>query len=190
MALEKPLRMNHPEGIAQIFHSLVSIQSSLGRGVAGAMQTAQHRRVGSSAQLIREQISLIEAALAKPCGMQRNRNQKIGRLELQPIIFQSFAEPFAERDPQVALTIVLKAMDELADYSATEVRRDRATEMQLAICAVAADKTSRNRAGERLGTTLAKRRHDAAHVFPAPGAQVRAALGADAAVRAVRRKEK
>src|SRR6266853_6803888 len=93
--------------------------------------------------------------------MQRHWNNNVESAAAQPRIVKSGGEPARHQMTEMDLVPVLKVMDDLANDSATAIRRDSSVKMNRAMRAVRANKRAGNCAFEWFGAFPAKGLDDA-----------------------------
>src|SRR6266545_2139805 len=93
--------------------------------------------------------------------MQRHRDDKIEAATPQPCVVQRCAEPARHEMTQVNLATVLKVVNNLANNPATAVGGNGRIEVNGAMGAIGAGEFTGDRAFERFGAFLAKRRNNA-----------------------------
>ena len=83
-----------------------------------------HHEAGARAQELREQLGLIETALAFPRGVQRDRNDKVEPATAQARIVERFDQPIGDGMAQMNLMPVLEVEQDLAHHAAAAIGRD------------------------------------------------------------------
>src|SRR2546423_14921203 len=129
----------------QIFHALGTIVGGLGGGIAGPLEDISRGKICRTGQQIREQLGLVEAALALPGRMQWHRNDEIEAAAAETRIVQGFAQPVGHGMPKMALSRVLELMDQPANQTAAPVGGDGAVEVEDAMLAIGATEGLGNR---------------------------------------------
>src|SRR6266567_2017375 len=105
--------------------------------------------------------SSIKTALSFAGWMQRHWNNNVESAAAQPRIVKCGGEPARHQMTEVDLAPVLKIMDDLANDSATAIRRNSSVKMNRAMSAVRANERAGNCAFERFGAFPAKGRDNA-----------------------------
>src|SRR4051812_16865569 len=156
----------------QIFHALGAIVGGLSGGVTEAVEDIAGRDICRIGQQIREELGLVEPALAFPGRMKRHRNDEIEMAAVQPRIVQSLAKPARYRMSQIGLFCVLKLVDEPANQTPASVGGNGAIEVEDAILAIGATKRLGDGAGKWLGAFGAEWRNDSGRALLAFTAQI------------------
>jgi hypothetical protein len=94
--------------------------------------------------------------------VERHWHQKIKRNTAQALVFESGVQPGPNEMPKVNLPAIFEIVHDPANDSAASVGGDGRLKFESAMGAVRTGEISINRPGERLGTGLAKRRHNPA----------------------------
>src|SRR6476620_8968028 len=103
----------------QIFHPFRAIKGGLRSGVTNTLEHICHRQTCTRAQELREELGLIETALAFPRRMQRDRDNEIKTPVAQARIVESLDQPLGHRMTQVNLRPVFEIVYDLAHHPAT-----------------------------------------------------------------------
>ena len=114
----------------------MAIELRLRGGVARASQRVQHGDLAGLGDECGEFGGLVEFAFAKADVMQRHGDEGIEWLRCDARVIEGGGEPVCERMAEMELAAVFERMDEVADDTAAEIRRDSAVEMHFASGAV------------------------------------------------------
>src|SRR4051794_31733766 len=173
----------------QIFHAFGAVVGRLGGGITDALEDGSQRDCRRRREPFGEERGLVEAALAFPRRMKRDRNDEVEVSAAQPQIVETFAKPSRDRMAEMALLPVFELMQNVANEAPAAIGGHRAIEMESAMFAIGAAKGLGDGAGKRLGTFRAERRHDTRRTFAAIATEILGALDVRGANDARRRIE-
>lgn len=145
--------LSQGERIPQVLHSFDAIESRLSVSVSPAFNTTQDWNPCPSGESFGKSVGLVESAFSQSCRVQRHGNQTIGRIFLYSCVLHGFDQKLGEHTPQIKLTPVLKAMDQVSQNTLCLVVGYSAIKGRRAIFAIRTGELSDNHALKRSGAT-------------------------------------
>jgi hypothetical protein len=155
------------ERIPQVLHSFDAIESRLSVGISSAFHTTQNGNPCPFGENLGEGIGLVEPAFSQSGRVKRHRNQTMRWIFPYACVLHGFDQKLGEHPPQIKLTPILKAMDQLSQYTFCLVVGHGAIKGRCMVFTIRAEEFSNNHALERSGASSTKGRSDTRRRLPA-----------------------